>query len=261
MAEVLSLSLSFPAVIYTALLGVVLVYWLFVIVGAIDLSHGSEGALDGLGGDSLIGAAKGSMEGAAKGLLEGSAASSLEAADGGEFADGGDGTDVHHGALPALLSALGLRSVPVTIVASLLITFSWLVATVLMQLVVRDAAALRGWLAWLVLVIAPVLALPLTAIAARPLSPLFAHRRAPAKSDLLGKTCVVRTGRVTSKFGEALLENGGPGLVVSIRFDGDHQLKRGDVALLVDWDPHRDSFIVEPMAQLLSHESTKLPPP
>ena len=48
MTEVFLLALSFPGVVYTVLLGVVLVYWLFVVFGAISLGDGSaDGALDG----------------------------------------------------------------------------------------------------------------------------------------------------------------------------------------------------------------------
>ena len=56
MAEVLSLSLSFPAVIYTALLGVVLVYWLFVIVGAIgcDVLQGARAVTGRLAGNCRL---------------------------------------------------------------------------------------------------------------------------------------------------------------------------------------------------------------
>ena len=50
MSEVLRLALSFPGVVYTVLLGVVLVYWLFVVLGAIHLGDGSaDGHFDGIG--------------------------------------------------------------------------------------------------------------------------------------------------------------------------------------------------------------------
>ncbi len=68
MAEVFVLALSFPSVVYTVLLGVVLVYWLFVVVGAVNLGDGSaDGELDGFDPEGAIGAGKGALEGAAKG--------------------------------------------------------------------------------------------------------------------------------------------------------------------------------------------------
>ena len=57
MAEVFVLALSFPSVVFTVLLGVVLIYWSFVMVGVIHIGEGSEGALEG----HIDGATKGLM--------------------------------------------------------------------------------------------------------------------------------------------------------------------------------------------------------
>src|SRR3954447_11110643 len=103
MSEVLLLALSFPGVVYTVLLGVVLVYWLFVVLGAINLGDGSaDGHFDGIGDH---GADVGDV-----------------GHHGGDIADGGDGADVGDGdgdasegsAVAALIHALHLRSVPAT---------------------------------------------------------------------------------------------------------------------------------------------------
>jgi hypothetical protein len=250
MAEVLGLALSFPSVVYTALLGVVLVYWLFVMVGVLHIGEGSEGALDGMDVD---GTAKGLLEGTAKGVLEGSA-------DGGHDLDGGDAGDAPDGpheasALAGVLSALGLRALPVTVSGSLIVTFSWMTSMIAMQVVERlrlvASGTLSGVLGLAVLLAAPVLALPFTALIARPLGKVFVTRKAPSRADLLGKTCVVRTGTVTPRFGEALLDDGGAGLLLRVRVDGERALKRGDQALIVDWDPEREAFLVEPLNDLL----------
>lgn len=264
MAEVLALALTFPSVVYTVLLGVVLVYWAFVMVGVIHIGEGSEGALDGALGDGGVeGAAKGALEGATKGALEGAMKGSVDgAAKGvlhGSFADGGsDGLDLPDGdahasgLMAALIGALHLRSVPATVVLSLLVTFSWLISVVAMQVVTRTFPAAGGALvALVVLVLAPLLSLPLTSIAVRPLAKVFTTRRAPSKSDFIGRTCVVRTGSVTERFGEATLEDGGAGLVIRVRIEGPAKLSRGEQALIVDWDAERETFLVEPMKALL----------
>jgi hypothetical protein len=122
-----------------------------------------------------------------------------------------------------------------------------------MQVLTRMAPALVSyWSSALTLIAAPVLALPLTSVAVRPLASVFAPRRAPGKADLIGKTCVVRTGSVTEKFGEATLEDGGAGLVIRVRVDGGRQLARGEHALIVDFDKEQETFLVEPMRELLS---------
>lgn len=257
MNEVLGLALSFPCVVYTVLLGVVLVYWLFVVMGAINLGDGSaDGALDGFDPEGAIGAGKGALEGAAKGALQGHLDGMADAAadvgDAGDVGDGGDGDADEGSAVAHLVNALHLRSVPATTILSLLVTFSWLVCTIGMQVVSRDlppgTSSLFGWL---VFALAPVAALPLTSLAARPLAKVFSQKRVTSRSDLIGKTCVVRTGTVTATFGEALLEDGGAGLVVRIRVDRELPVKRGDQMLIVDWDSAHESFLVEPVDELL----------
>lgn len=253
MTEVLALALSFPSVVYTVLLGVVLVYWAFVMVGVIHIGEGSEGALDGALGDGGVGAAKGALEGAVKGSLDGAAKGALEGQlSGGDDFDLPDGDAHASGLMAALIGALHLRSVPATVVLSLIITFSWLICVVAMQVVTRLFPAFSGfWVWWPLLLLAPLLSLPLTSLAVRPLGKLLATRHAPSKSDLIGRTCVVRTGSVTERFGEATLEDGGAGLVIRVRIQGKAKLSRGEHALIVDWDAERETFLVEPMAALL----------
>jgi hypothetical protein len=249
MAEVFVLALSFPSVVFTVLLGVVLIYWSFVMVGVIHIGEGSEGALDG----HIDGATKGLLEGAVDQLGHGHADVGDFGGDGDiDLPDGDDGLE-SHGALAAIMSALHLRSVPATVVFSLIITFAWLVSVVSMQAVTRLAPALRGApLSFGLLLGSLILALPLTSIAARPLAKVFAPKHAPAKADFIGRTCLVRTGTVTSKFGEATLADGGAGLVLRVRVEGEKQLGRGDQALIVDYDAERETYLVEPMRDVMS---------
>jgi hypothetical protein len=254
MTEVFALALSFPCVVYTVLLGVVLVYWLFVVVGALDLGDGSTDGALGLDPEGALGASKGALEGATKGALQGHLDGLADAAgDAGEVGDGGDGADgsgdsSDGSAIALLVNALHLRSVPATVILSLVITFSWLVCTIAMQVAGRDLPrASVGLVAWLSLVLSPLVALPLTSIASRPLAKVFKHKPAIQRSDLIGKTCVVRTGTVTSTFGEAMLEDGGAGLVLRVRVDRELAVKRGDEMLIVEWDAAHESFLVEPV--------------
>jgi hypothetical protein len=251
------LALSFPSVVFTVLLGVVLIYWAFVMVGVIHIGEGSEGALDG----HIDGATKGLMEGAVDHLGGGHAdvgdiGGGHGDADLGDGGDGGDGDDGGHGVLATLMSALHLRSAPATVIFSLIITFSWLISVVTMQLVTRTAPALTGPAVSLgVLLASFALSLPLTSIAARPLAKVFAPKHAPVKSDFIGRTCTVRTGSVNAKFGEATLQDGGAGLVLRIRIEDGKQLGRGEQALIVDYDAERETYLVEPMRDVISeHE-------
>ncbi len=248
MHEVLVLALSFPSVVFTVLLGVVLIYWTFVMVGVIHIGEGSEGALEGhLGGGH-----------ADVGDIGGGEVADADLGGGhgdGDVGDGGDADadDGGHGVLGMVMSTLHLRSAPATVIFSLIITFAWLVSVVTMQVVTRTAPALAGpLLSAGVLVASFLLALPLTSIAARPLAKVFAPKHAPVKSDFIGRTCVVRTGSVNTKFGEATLHDGGAGLVLRIRIEDGKPLGRGEQALIVDYDAEHETYLVEPMRDVMS---------
>ncbi len=221
--HLLGLALSFPAVIFTVLLGVALLYWLLVIAGAAQVDALGEGAADAALGDHA----------------------------GGDLDVGHDALDVGHGhgALSGLLAALKLRSAPATVVLSSLVLFSW-VLTMLGLLVVESAvpASLAGVARASLLVLAPLLALLPTSLVLRPLAPIFAVPRAAAHADLVGRVCTVRTGTVTERFGEATLEDGGAGVVVRVRVATGETLSRGEQAVIVGYDEQRQEFTVAPLS-------------
>ena len=253
MASLLALALAFPTVIFTVLLGVVLVYWLFVVLGAMHinvLGGSADGAFEGghidLGGGGLEGADAGGLDGAAGGHAD-----ALGGHDGA-----GDGVDVgDDGGVAGIVHALHLRSAPATVVLSLLITFSWLASVFGTRLATHLLAGPPGVLVGsLVFAASIVIALPITSVAIRPLAPFFVPHEAKARSSLVGKVCVIRTGTVDDQFGEATLEDGGAGLVVRVRVDvrdDEGALRRGDQALIVGWDDARQSFTVSPMDDVL----------
>ena len=244
LATFLAVALSFPCVVYTVLLGISIFYWLFVMVGAVHLD-GGDGALDG--------AADGAMDGADGGGH----------ADAGGHADGGDGGDhggdhgdagdgAHHGALGAAMASLKLRSAPATLVLSIIVLFSWLFSIFGMQAAAAWApGGLVGLARFAVLVVAPILALPFTSVVVRPLAKIFVPPHAAKNESLVGKVATVRTGTVTDRFGEALLEDGGAGLVVRVRVDTGEALKRGDQVVITAYDGERQEFTVAPMENLL----------
>ena len=253
MAEVLAASLAFPAVIFTVLLALALIYWLFVLLGALDLdllggAHGD--AAPDLGG--LEGAAKGALEGAAKGALEGAAKGAAEGlADGVDGADGADGVG-------SLLAALELHRVPATVTLTLIAAFGWFtsaLSTVLLGPLWLGWGLPRWTLGLAVLAGSFVAAVLLTSLSVRPLGPLFVTRHAQSKKDLVGRVCVISTGRVDERFGQATIDEGGASHILDVRCDTPGALRRGDRALLVSWDPDREVFSVEPLDTLLG------PPP
>jgi hypothetical protein len=250
MTHFLTAALSFPAVVYTVVLGVVLVYWVFVMIGAAHVNllgeGAADGALDGAADGALDGAAKGALEGATKGILEG-------AADHAGGAEGHDLGDVPDGGAIGIMAALKLRSAPATVVLSLIVLFAWLLSMLGMQAVTGlglDGGALTA-AKLAVFVVAPLVALLPTSALVRPLARVFTPHAAPRHASLVGKLCTIRTGTVTDRFGEALLEDGGAGVVVRVRVESGERLGRGDQAVIVGYDAERQEFTVAPMEGLL----------
>lgn len=238
MNELVVASLQFPTVVFTIALGIVIVYWLFVLIGALDIDlFGGDvdvdvsGAAKGVG-DVLTGGAKGGAEA----LHTGGDA-------GGEVGGDADG-DVDGG---GLWHVLGLGDVPVTISVSLITVLAWVGS-----LLATHYLGIGGWLTVVVLVVALVIALPIAALLIRPLAPVFAVREGKTNADYIGHVCTVTTGRVDNGFGQAIVEDGGTVLDIAVRCDPPGQLTRGDKALIIEFDRERQAYIVEPSNDVLA---------
>ena len=252
LAHFLAVALSFPSVVYTVLLGIALVYWVFVMIGAAHLDLLGDGVADGAGDGALDGIDGGHADGAGHG--HGDAGDAGDAGDG----DGGHADGAHGGALSGLLASLKLRSAPATVVLSVLFLFSWLISVMGMQAAAANLPAdALGLARFGIFFLAPLLSLPLTSIVVRPMAKIFLPPVTTASKDLVGKVCTVRTGTVTDRFGEGLLEDGGAGLVVRIRVDAGETVKRGDQVVILGYDDERHEFRVAPMEGLLDEREER----
>ncbi|BBP81717.1 MULTISPECIES: OB-fold-containig protein [unclassified Pseudomonas] len=137
----------------------------------------------------------------------------------------------------ALLSKLKLNGVPVTLVLSLLFAGSWFLSYFAELLVLSHLplGLLRYPLGLVVAVVALGLSLPVAALICSPLRPLFHKAEAVTSKSVLGQTAMVRSGRVTLAHGEAVLEDGGAGLILKVRADEALGLKRGDRVVLLEY--------------------------
>jgi hypothetical protein len=148
---------------------------------------------------------------------------------GGADPDAGDSGD--------LLSFAGLGGVPVSVPVSLLVVFAWFGS-------LSGAEFAPGWVA---LVGALVVAWLLTRgaiVLIRRFGPFGAD---PSRNDFLGRTCVIRTGRVTTTFGQAEVRaDDGSSAIVQVRQAGDDDLRAGTVAVLYDFDSDGEFFWVVP---------------
>jgi uncharacterized membrane protein len=237
--ELVVASLQFPTVVLTIALGIVLVYWLFVLLGALDI--------DLFGGDvdvDVSGAAKGIgdvLTGGAKGGAEAFHVHADVGADAGGDAGGDADADVEGG---GLWHGLGLGDVPVTISVSLITLLAWCGSLLAMHYVIGSG----GWWTVVVLVLAVVIALPIAALLIRPIAPVFAVQEAKSNADYVGHACTITTGRVDDRFGQATIEDGGTVLNIAVRCDRPGKLLRGDKALIIEFDRERSAYLVEPSA-------------
>ncbi|MFI6499941.1 hypothetical protein [Nonomuraea typhae] len=138
-------------------------------------------------------------------------------------------------------SWLGLAGVPAGATLSIVIVLSWLLSLIggqlvtglPLQLAVLIVALAGGWSGARLLV--------------RPLRRLYPDDRAPSRHDFVGRHCVIRTGQATPDFGQAeVTAADGSSAVIQVRTTGDDRLARGDNALIFDYSPDGEIFLVMP---------------
>lgn len=203
---------SFPTVVFTFLLGLAVLFWLVSLFGLFD----SDSLLDGL--------------------------------------DGGDGGfDGAGGFLAGLLWRFRLVGYPLTLVFTVVALFGWWLCYYAMFFL----APLLPW-AWLRFPVGALL-LPfalygaawLAGRALKPLQRFFVQNEVSARG-FIGKTAVVRTSRVDQEFGEALLDDGGAGLIVQVR--SRTPLAGGTRVVLLEFDGARHVYHVIAETEFLGKE-------
>lgn len=253
MQEFLTTIVSFPTIVFTCALALVLLYWIVVIFGALDLDF-----LDSILGldtvDAAVNGAIESIEGAADGAVEGAAdavdGAAEGAAGGADLADGESG-----GLLSGLLNAMGVRGVPITIVGTFVIFWAWIISYLATRFLGTLAASV---LVALTIAIGSGLgALVMAAVSSRPFRKLFVTHQAPRRASLVGKMCTVLSARVDAEFGRAEIQDGGAGFVAEVRCPQDNDLKRGAQALVYRYEPSEGIFFIGPVDAALT-EAAKI---
>jgi hypothetical protein len=211
---------SYPTSVYTVVLGIMLIFWIFAILGMFDI--------DIFPSDS-----------------------------GDDVFDADMDLDAEMPGFIGLLHTLGLTGVPLTLVISIIallgFTLSYLAsAWVLMPL---GSDLLRYLLGSAVLVVSFAIAIPITAQAVKPMKPLFVKHYAPSKRDYIGHLCVVTSSKVDSEFGIGTVETHGAPLQLDIRAQEGEAHPKGTRLRIADYDPAQDTFEViteEKYQQLVS---------
>jgi hypothetical protein len=232
MGESADVVLGFPTVVFGGALVVVVGFWMLVLVGGAD-AHGP-----GHHGHFAHHAPSGTHH----------------APSGGQH---GPHAGAHHGAggphtggqRAPHRAGLGFDGVPLTVALSLLVALAWFLS--LAGSAALDGAGLpapaRTALSFGVLAAALAGSWWLTWMLVRPLRRLFPDERAPSREDFVGLLCVIRTGSVTGRFGQAeVTASDGSTAVVQVRQSGEDAFRSGSSALLYAYEPDGEFFWVAP---------------
>jgi len=205
----LDVASQFPTLIYSTLLGIVVIYWIVGLLGLVDLDFSGDVDLD-IDVDSDV--------------------------------------DISVGGLTGLMLTFGLTGVPFTLIISIIILICWLISFYLQFYILAWLPDgwlyyLMGSVASFIVFL---ISLPLTAVVIRPLKGMFKSVETATSHDLVGKNATIATGTVSETFGQARLFNNGAEILLDVRCDKEHNLKTGDNVLLIEYLQEKHTYMVAP---------------
>jgi len=209
MEQLLEVSYQFPTVIYSVLLGIVVVYWIIGMLGVIDLDFSGDVDVD-MDVDTDI--------------------------------------DVSVSGLTGLLLTFGLTGVPFTLVVSIIILVCWLISFYLQFYILSwlPNGWLYYLMGIVSNVFVFIISLPIVAILIRPLKGLFRSVEATTSQSLVGLEGVIATGSVSEMFGQARIFKDGAEVLLDVRCSPEHPLKKDDKVLVIEYQKDNHTYIVTP---------------
>jgi hypothetical protein len=199
---------SFPTVFFTLLLLFCIFFWLFAVIGVVDLDF-----LDIDIPDTDI-----------------------------NVNDGLSGT----GLLGGLLMRFKLEGVPIPIVVTLISLFGWFFCYYIVHFFFEYIPF--DWLRYVVGVpvfLASLYASTLlTGLIILPLRPIFQTADQEVQKSIVGQIGIVRTSRVDQAFGEARVDDGGAGLIIKVRSYNEEFFSLGDRIVLLEYDEEKNIYRV-----------------
>lgn len=154
------------------------------------------------------------------------------------------------GFFTGLMFKFGLYGVPLIIILSLISLIGWLLSYLYTSFLHQnvDSGILYYVFGTGALVFVLVISMWLTGLIISPIRKNIAKIPKRNASSNIGKIAVVRTLSVTDKHGEAVLNDGGAGMILKIRSDmSDNQLKQGDKVVLVAYLDDANTYRVTPV--------------
>ncbi|MGR6874960.1 hypothetical protein ACU6U9_22350 [Pseudomonas sp. HK3] len=148
--------------------------------------------------------------------------------------------------LAGVMMKFGLYGVPVTIILSFVVLFGWLISYYSAYLIFSIIPS--GFLEFLVGI--PIfigslyLAVLITSVLIRPMRSLFKNAIQETAKYVLGQTAVVRTSRVDENFGEAVMQDGGAGLILKIRSEKGTTFTKGEKVVVFEYIAEKNVYRV-----------------
>lgn len=187
---------SYPTNIYTVILGVLLVFWLFAIVGALDIDFISFDADIDFDTDVDIPGFVGLMH---------------------------------------TLGFLGVPfTIVISILVFLAWVFTYLLSAYALTWIPTDI--LKLVLGTVALIASFVLAVPITSKIVAPLRKMAEVNQAKSNKDFVGYVCKVKSQSVDLEFGQGFIEDGGAGLTVRIRAKTPNDFSKGSLLRVIHYE-------------------------
>ncbi|NBM54782.1 DUF1449 family protein [Proteus sp. G2669] len=145
------------------------------------------------------------------------------------------------------LTKLGLAGIPVTIIVTFFTLIAWFISYftnywIISAIETNFIHYLAGFVA---LIIISFISLNLTAVCLKPIRKKLMSRNKPKSvHQLIGKLAIVRSANVAENKGEAVLEDGGAGLILQVRAPEQENIKRGDNVIIISYDASTHSYQV-----------------
>lgn len=145
------------------------------------------------------------------------------------------------------LTKLGLAGIPVTIILTIFILIGWFISYFTNYWIISaiETGFIHYLTGFVALIIISFISLNLTAVCLKPVRKKLVSRNKPKSvHQLVGKLAIVRSANVTEYKGEAVLEDGGAGLILQIRAPEQENIKRGDSVVIISYDALTHSYQV-----------------
>ena len=200
--------ISFPTVFFTLLLIFCIFFWLFAVIGVVDLDFldidipdTDLSVNDGLSGAGLLG---------------------------------------------GLLMRFRLDGVPIPIIVTLISLIGWFFSYYVVYFFFEYLPF--DWLRYVVglpvFLVSLYISALLTGFIIRPLRSIFQTADQEVEKKIVGQIAVVRTSRVDKVFGEAKVDDGGAGLIVKVRSYNEEVFSSGDKVVLLEYDEDKNIYKV-----------------